>query len=240
MPRRRLVRAPPRPPPAAAAVEAALAPGDVVASREYVRSPRRSARFARRSAISHPRWIRSATTRFRLLRVRLRQQDRARPPTRSSRPSASCRRRQTRYDRQWLARLLLGGRHRSGRRACARDGLTIAAALTVANVVRLALFARRDELEIMELVGAPGRATSAAVRDGGRAAGRRRRLLALALLGGTFFALRARYLPPLASTINISSVHFLPPGSVLARPGGMAVGYVSAVCWPRPSALQNS
>src|SRR5262249_43305785 len=60
-----------------------------------------------------------------------------------------------RYDRQWLARvmsaigvvrtigLLLGG------------VLTIAAALTVANVVRLALYARRDELEIMHLVGAP-------------------------------------------------------------------------------------
>ena len=33
--------------------------------------------------------------------------------------------------------------------------LTIAAALTVASVVRLALHARRDEIEIMQLVGAP-------------------------------------------------------------------------------------
>ena len=33
--------------------------------------------------------------------------------------------------------------------------LILAAALTVTNVVRLALYARRDEVEIMELVGAP-------------------------------------------------------------------------------------
>ena len=33
--------------------------------------------------------------------------------------------------------------------------LALAAALTVANVVRLALYARRDELDIMQLVGAP-------------------------------------------------------------------------------------
>ena len=33
--------------------------------------------------------------------------------------------------------------------------LALAAALTVANVVRLAAHARRDEIEIMQLVGAP-------------------------------------------------------------------------------------
>ena len=33
--------------------------------------------------------------------------------------------------------------------------LALAAALTVANVVRLAAYARRDEIEIMQLVGAP-------------------------------------------------------------------------------------
>ena len=33
--------------------------------------------------------------------------------------------------------------------------LAVAAALTVANVVRLAANARRDEIEIMQLVGAP-------------------------------------------------------------------------------------
>ena len=33
--------------------------------------------------------------------------------------------------------------------------LAVAAAMTVANVVRLAAYARRDEIEIMQLVGAP-------------------------------------------------------------------------------------
>src|SRR5207247_6282389 len=60
-----------------------------------------------------------------------------------------------RYDRQWLDRLLAAVSivRTVGYRLCAV--LTITAALTVANVVRLALHARRDELEIMQLVGAP-------------------------------------------------------------------------------------
>lgn len=60
-----------------------------------------------------------------------------------------------RYDRRWLERL-------SSMAAAIRwTGLALsvvlifAAALTISNVVRLALLARRDEIEIMELVGAP-------------------------------------------------------------------------------------
>lgn len=60
-----------------------------------------------------------------------------------------------RFDRRWLSRLL--GVVRSARLA----GLVVAgilmlgAAFTVGAVVRLSLYARRDELEIMALVGAP-------------------------------------------------------------------------------------
>jgi len=60
-----------------------------------------------------------------------------------------------RYDREWLARV--GG----GLETFRAVGLAlavlmgVAAAVTVAVVVRLSLYARRDELEIMELVGAP-------------------------------------------------------------------------------------
>ena len=62
--------------------------------------------------------------------------------------------------------------------------LTIAAALTVANVVRLALYARRDELDIMQLVGAPqvyirGPFVMEGILQGGTGA-----LLALAALVG--------------------------------------------------------
>ena len=60
-----------------------------------------------------------------------------------------------RYDRQWLARLLAivtGGRVAGGVAAAV---LMVGAAFTVASVVRLSLHARRDEVEIMQLVGAP-------------------------------------------------------------------------------------
>jgi len=114
--------------------------------------------------------------------------------------------------------------------------LTIAAALTVANVVRLALYARRDELEIMQLVGAPqayirGPFVMEGVLQGGAGA-----LVALAALGIAFLALRGRYLVPLASAINISSVAFLPLGAcVLLVLGGMAVGCLGGLvaAWNR-------
>ena len=61
-----------------------------------------------------------------------------------------------RYDQR-----LAGSRRRRPRRRSAAAGLALAllmalaAAVTVATVVRLGLHARRDEIEIMELVGAP-------------------------------------------------------------------------------------
>jgi cell division transport system permease protein len=130
-----------------------------------------------------------------------------------------------RYDRQWLARLL------SAIAVVRRLGLALgvllgaAAALTVANVVRLALFARRDELDIMQLVGAPqmyirGPFVMEGTLQGGMAA-----IVAVAALGITFLALRATYLAPLAATINLSSVRFLPLDLCLwLIVGGMAVG----------------
>jgi cell division transport system permease protein len=60
-----------------------------------------------------------------------------------------------RYDRRWLQRLL--GVVATARYAGALVAgiLMLGAAFTVAAVVRLSLYARRDELEIMQLVGAP-------------------------------------------------------------------------------------
>lgn len=59
------------------------------------------------------------------------------------------------FDRTWLARLL--GVVNSARIAAAVVAgiLMLGAAFTVGAVVRLSLYARRDELEIMALVGAP-------------------------------------------------------------------------------------
>src|SRR5204862_6520336 len=115
-----------------------------------------------------------------------------------------------RYDRQWLDRLLAAVSFVRGVGLVLGLVLTIAAALTVANVVRLALYARREEIDIMQLVGAPqayirGPFVMEGVMQGGIGA-----LLALGVLSVAFVALRARYLVPLASAINLSSVRFLP------------------------------
>ena len=108
--------------------------------------------------------------------------------------------------------------------------LTVAAALTVANVVRLALYARRQEIEIMQLVGAPqayirGPFVMEGVLQGGIGA-----LTALALLAATFLAANARFLAPLASALNLSSIRFLSPGlCILLLVGGMVVGCLGGI-----------
>jgi cell division transport system permease protein len=60
-----------------------------------------------------------------------------------------------RYDRDWLERLAAVAAFVRWAGVLLAAVLVLAAALTVSNVVRLALVARRDEVEIMELVGAP-------------------------------------------------------------------------------------
>ena len=130
-----------------------------------------------------------------------------------------------RYDREWLQRLSSAIAVIRGVGLALGVCLTIAAALTVANVVRLGLYARRDELDIMQLVGAPqafirGPFVMEGTLQGGMGA-----LLALLALGAVFFGFRARYLVPLAAAINLSSVSFLPMElSLLLIAGGMAVG----------------
>ena len=130
-----------------------------------------------------------------------------------------------RYDRQWLDRVL------SAVTLIRRVGLvlgaflTIAAALTVANVVRLALWARRDEIEIMQLVGAPqtfirGPFVMEGLLQGGIGA-----LLALAALAIAFLVVRGRYLVPLAEALNLSGIRFLAPElCLLLVAGGTLVG----------------
>ena len=141
-----------------------------------------------------------------------------------------------RYDRQWLTRVLSAINVIRGVGVVLGSVLAVAAALTVANVVRLALYARREELDIMNLVGAPqayvrGPFVMEGVLQGGIGA-----LVALLALGAAFFALRARYLVPLASALNVSSIHFLPIElcAVLVV-GGMAVGCLGGLvaAWNR-------
>ncbi|HEY2906094.1 MAG TPA: permease-like cell division protein FtsX [Vicinamibacterales bacterium] len=135
-----------------------------------------------------------------------------------------------RYDRQWLERLTSTiGIVRIVGLALA-GVLIVAAALTVATVVRLALHARRDELAIMQLVGAPqayirGPFIVEGVLQGGIGA-----VVALVLLTVTYQLLRGRYLVPLAEAVNFSSVRFLSFGlCLLLLVGGMLVGCVGGI-----------
>jgi cell division transport system permease protein len=114
--------------------------------------------------------------------------------------------------------------------------LTVAAALTVASVVRLALHARHEEIEIMQLVGAPpayirGPFVMEGVIQGGVGA-----LIALVALAVTFFSLRGPYLTPLATAVNLTTIGFLPAElAVLLVVGGMLVGCVGGLvaAWGR-------
>jgi cell division transport system permease protein len=135
-----------------------------------------------------------------------------------------------RYDRQWLDRLLGAISFVRGVGLVLGTVLTLAAALTVANVVRLALYARRDEIDIMQLVGAPqayirGPFVMEGVMQGGIGA-----LAALVALAIGFVLLRARYLSPLASAVNLESVRFLSAELCLFLVlGGMLVGCIGGL-----------
>jgi cell division transport system permease protein len=130
-----------------------------------------------------------------------------------------------RYDRQWLERLLSAVAIVRAVGLVLGGILTLAAALTVANVVRLALYARRDEIDIMQLVGAPqtyirGPFVVEGILQGG--IGAATALLGLAVV---YLSVRSQYLAPLAAATNLSAVRFLSPGfCVLLLGGGMLVG----------------
>jgi len=221
------------------AVDAALASSDVVASREYVSKADALTRFRQTfSDLSRALDGLGGNPLPASIEARLR----AGPDTSAAVDALAARLQQmpgvadVRYDRQWLARLMSAIGVVRGVGLVLGAVLTVAAALTVANVVRLALYARRDELEIMQLVGAPqafirGPFVMEGVLQGGAGA-----ILALAALGVAFLALRGRYLVPLASAINISSVRFLPVElCVLLVVGGMAVGCLGGLvaAWNR-------
>ena len=135
-----------------------------------------------------------------------------------------------RYDREWLDRLLSAVTVIRGVGLALSAVLTIAAALTVANVVRLALHARRDEVEIMQLVGAPtvyirGPFVMEGVLQGGIGA-----IVALVLLAALFLAVRGQYLTPLAATLNLAPVGFLPLQlCAMLLLGGMTVGCIGGL-----------
>lgn len=129
------------------------------------------------------------------------------------------------YDREWLGRV--AGTLRTVRAA----GLTLAllmalaAVVTVATVVRLGLHARRAELEIMELVGAPlafirGPFVAEGFLQGGIGA-----LVALLLLWAGFAVVVSWWGADIRALLAGGTIEFLPPRLVAyLLAGGMVVG----------------
>lgn len=135
-----------------------------------------------------------------------------------------------RFDRQWIARVLTTVALVRGVGLLLAVVLIIAACLTVANVVRLAFFARLDEVRIMALVGAPlgyirGPFIVEGLLQGGLGA-----LVAVGLLYAGFLAAASRYGDALAGLIGPESLTFLPASltGVLVA-GGMAVGCLGGI-----------
>ena len=135
-----------------------------------------------------------------------------------------------RYDRRWLTRLNSVVRFLRALGLVIVVLLAVASALTVANVVRLAASAREDEIEIMELVGAPlsfvrGPFVVEGILQGGAGA-----LLAMIPLWILFVAANARYGDVAAQTIGLGAVTFLPwsLGLVIIG-GGMLLGCIGGL-----------
>jgi len=221
------------------AIEAALVPSEIVASREYVSKGTALSRFKETfSDLAGSIETLGTNPLPASYEVRLK----AGPASEAGVDALGAKLRATsgvadvRYDRQWLSRLMSAINVIRGVGLLIGSVLTVAAALTVASVVRLALHARRDEIEIMQLVGAPtayvrGPFVMEGVIQGGVGA-----LVALIVLAIAFFALRGLYLVPLAAAMNMSSIRFLPAElAVLLVVGGMAVGCLGGLvaAWGR-------
>jgi cell division transport system permease protein len=130
-----------------------------------------------------------------------------------------------RYDRQWLLRLaqvaaavgwagwILGGI------------LIAAAALTISTVVRLSLHARRDEVEIMQLMGAPVGLLRGPLVVEGLLHGAAGALLAVVVLYGGHAFLRVRVAASAPGFVESGWLSYLPwHMAVWLVLGGMVVG----------------
>jgi cell division transport system permease protein len=130
-----------------------------------------------------------------------------------------------RYDHDWISRVTAGLGAVRGVGFSLAVVMAIAAGLTVASVVRLGLHARRDEIEIMQLVGSPyayirGPFVVEGLMQGGLGA-----MLALGALWMGFATAIAWWGNSLATVVDPHALRFLPLRlCVWLVAGGMAVG----------------
>ena len=139
-----------------------------------------------------------------------------------------------RYDREWLGRLSAAVRTVRVAGLAVALLMALAAAVTVAAVVRLGLDARRDEIEIMELVGAPlafirGPFVAEGFLQGGAGA-----VVALGALWTLFAAARAWWATDIAGVLAGAGLEFLPLRlCVYLVAGGMIVGSLGGLAASR-------
>ena len=146
-----------------------------------------------------------------------------------------------RYDREWLTRV------QDFLRVLNISGLALAvlmafaAAITVAAVVRLGLLARAEEIEIMELVGAPlafirGPFVAEGFLQGGLGAA-----CALAVLAGLYVGVRAAWGDAFTAALGGAGLHFLPLYLCLyLLVGGMVVGSVGGLIAARHAGVSSA
>lgn len=132
-----------------------------------------------------------------------------------------------RYDREWLGRLASGLGAIRGAGLVLAIVMALAAALTVASVVRLGMNTRRAEIDIMQLVGSPiafirGPFIAEGILQGGLGA-----VTALAFLWLGLQLVSAWWGTELSMLFDGGSIEFLPARLAAALVGGgMAVGGV--------------
>lgn len=142
-----------------------------------------------------------------------------------------------RYDRAWLARVGAGldGLRRAGFVLALL--MALAAAVTVAAVVRLGLQARQEEIEIMQLVGASiafirGPFVAEGLLQGGIGA-----ILAVVVLWAGFAVASASWGPQLLTALEGLDPQFLPARfCALLVAGGMLVGALGGFAAARHAA----
>jgi cell division transport system permease protein len=132
-----------------------------------------------------------------------------------------------RYDRRWIDRLLAIVRMVRGV-GFALAGLFIAAAaITIMSVVRLALLARRQEIEIMQLVGAPLAYIRGPFVVEGTLLGLVGAVFASAALWGLYLSGRGPLIAWASGIMDTGDLTFLPVTSLLGLlAGGTLIGAV--------------
>jgi cell division transport system permease protein len=219
------------------ALEAVIDESGVAAGREYVSKAQALGRFRRDFAE-----LASLTSSFESnpfpasVEVRVRSDATTRAEALVARLATAPGVADVRYDREWLSRVTAALDAVRGIGFSLAVVMMVAAALTTATVVRLTLHARRDEVEIMQLVGSPysfirGPFVIEGMLQGGLGA-----VLAVGVLWLGFAAAIAWWGGPLGDIIPQASLRFLPAHlCAWLVAGGLLVGCFGGLAATRTS-----